>query len=96
MKVIRKKLESQFEMHEDVDELAKEEFSTNMDGEIRGIPFKSVPETQSDRRELQPVDIENEVSCKAGKFGWCIVCRKEAHLYCKHTRHPVCSYECKE
>ena len=31
----------------------------------------------------------------AGKFGWCIMCRGQANLYCKDTRHPVCSFECK-
>jgi brefeldin A-inhibited guanine nucleotide-exchange protein len=42
------------------------------------------------------VDIKNEHGITAGKFGWCIVCRGQANLYCKDTRHPVCSYECKQ
>lgn len=38
----------------------------------------------------------NEVGALCGKFGWCVACRATANLYCKHTRHPVCSYECKQ
>lgn len=43
-----------------------------------------------------PVEVSNEVGLKNGKFGWCIVCRNPANLYCKDTRHPVCTYDCKE
>ena len=32
---------------------------------------------------------------KPGVFGWCYVCRKPAHYYCKERRVPICSYECK-
>ena len=38
----------------------------------------------------------NEQGIPAGKFGWCVCCRGTANLYCKHTRHPVCSFECKK
>ena len=42
------------------------------------------------------VDITNELGIPAGKFGWCIMCRGPANLYCKDTRYPVCAFECKE
>lgn len=42
------------------------------------------------------MDIKNELGVTSGKFGWCIVCRGQANLYCKDTRHPVCSFECKQ
>lgn len=47
------------------------------------------------KKQIQ-VDIKNEHAIPAGKFGWCIVCRNQANLYCKDTRHPVCSFECKQ
>ena len=43
-----------------------------------------------------PPNILNEVGIASGKFGWCVSCRNSANLYCKHTRHPVCSFECKQ
>jgi hypothetical protein len=42
------------------------------------------------------VQLANEQGLPNGKFGWCISCRAAANLYCKHTRHPVCSFECKQ
>lgn len=42
------------------------------------------------------VQLTNEQGLPSGKFGWCISCRAAANLYCKHTRHPVCSFECKQ
>ena len=39
--------------------------------------------------------MKNEIDACSGKFGWCICCRNPAQLYCKDTRYPVCSYECK-
>jgi hypothetical protein len=42
------------------------------------------------------VYLENEKGIPAGKFGWCIVCRDKADVYCRETRHPVCSHECKK
>ena len=39
--------------------------------------------------------IENEKGQISGNFGWCLVCRNSAHFYCKETRYPLCSIECK-
>lgn len=39
--------------------------------------------------------LENEIQSPVGRFGWCYVCRKQAHFYCKEERIPICSYECK-
>ena len=43
-----------------------------------------------------PAGLVNELGILSGKFGWCVACRATANLYCKHTRHPVCSFECKQ
>ena len=45
--------------------------------------------------KLNLQDIQNELGFKAGLFGWCTICRKEANYYCKEKRVPICSYECK-
>ena len=70
-----------------------------MKSELNGISLKSVPikvkkDEQKSKKQVQ-VEIINEHGIPAGKFGWCIVCRNQANLYCKDTRHPVCSFECK-
>jgi len=46
-------------------------------------------------KEDPSVYLLNELGIPSGKFGWCVACRGTANLYCKHTRHPVCSFECK-
>lgn len=46
-------------------------------------------------KERAAVQLLNEQGIPSGKFGWCVACRAPANLYCKHTRHPVCSFECK-
>jgi hypothetical protein len=53
------------------------------------------PETAAVKREHSGGPVVNEQGIPCGKFGWCISCRQPANLYCKHTRHPVCSFECK-
>lgn len=42
------------------------------------------------------MQIENENKEISGKFGWCFVCRRQANLYCKDTRVPLCSVDCKK
>lgn len=63
------------------------------------IPERVVPQTldPSDPSYLQEVEItcRNEKGEAAGRFGWCIMCRKGAGYYCKDTRFPVCSPACK-
>lgn len=61
--------------------------------EIMKIPLNPIPYCKSD---CPDVKIPNELGIEAGRFGWCIVCRNTANLYCKDTRHPVCSQECKQ
>lgn len=46
-------------------------------------------------QNVQIVELKNEIDETAGKFGWCVMCRKGAFSYCKDTRVPVCSKECK-
>lgn len=62
---------------------------------LRSVPLKVGKEESSKVKKQIQVDIKNEHGIPSGKFGWCIVCRNSANLYCKDTRHPVCSYECK-
>jgi hypothetical protein len=63
------------------------------------IPERVVPQIldPADPRYLQEVQItcSNEKGDAAGRFGWCIICRKAASYYCKDTRFPICSSECK-
>jgi len=51
---------------------------------------------QANDRDEPPAGLVNELGVPSGKFGWCVACRATANLYCKHTRHPVCSFECKQ
>ena len=71
---------------------------------LRHVPLNSVPDEhpsrrksgEDDKKALPEVRISNEIDVPAGRFGWCIACRNTADLYCKDTRHPVCSAECKK
>ncbi|CAK70017.1 unnamed protein product (macronuclear) [Paramecium tetraurelia] len=47
-----------------------------------------------DNNQIQ-INIINELNIKNGKFGWCTVCRRQASQYCKDTKVPICSKECK-
>lgn len=62
------------------------------------IPLRSVGigSTKEDNPNRVPVEILNEAGNISGKFGWCICCRGKANLFCKDTRHPVCSFDCKQ
>jgi brefeldin A-inhibited guanine nucleotide-exchange protein len=63
--------------------------------------IRSVPEKESelaenrDYRWIVNPDIENEKGIPSGFFGWCIICRNRADIYCKESRYPICSIECK-
>jgi len=66
---------------------------------LKNIPLKAVPfSLDADSpgfKTLIKADVENENNETAGYFGWCIMCRARANIYCKETRVPVCSVECK-
>ncbi|CAD8175946.1 unnamed protein product [Paramecium octaurelia] len=47
-----------------------------------------------EKNQIQ-VNVTNEQNIKNGKFGWCVVCRNSASQYCKETKVPICSKECK-
>ncbi|CAD8069698.1 unnamed protein product [Paramecium primaurelia] len=47
-----------------------------------------------EKNQIQ-VYVTNEQNMKNGKFGWCVVCRNQASQYCKDTKVPICSKECK-
>ena len=61
------------------------------EGTIRTVPY-ILDLVQMERPVL---DITNEEGEPAGKFGWCNECRKPANYYCKDTKDPVCSEQCK-
>lgn len=61
--------------------------------EIARIPLNPIPYVKNDSPEVK---ILNELGLESGRFGWCLVCRNTADLYCKETKHPVCSQECKK
>ena len=89
-----KEIEKDYENKDD-----KEKESINLQEEIKKVPYKAVP-TRSDANDpkyrlIKPVKLENELGEPAGTVGWCFVCRGPANLYCKETRIPLCSVECK-
>lgn len=63
------------------------------------VPERVVPLVldASDPQYLTEIDIscKNEQGEDSGRFGWCITCRKAADYYCKDSRFPICSPECK-
>ena len=61
-----------------------------------GAQAKSDLMKKSSERDAASLELTNELGIPSGKFGWCVSCRASANLYCKHTRHPVCSFECKQ
>jgi hypothetical protein len=65
----------------------------SLEEEITRIPLNPIPYS---KKECPEVDLQNELGIDSGRFGWCIVCRNTANLYCKDTKHPVCSQECKK
>ena len=71
-----------------------------MQEELDNVPLSAVPGGKRKKKEKPDeraeVVLMNEKGIPAGKFGWCVACRGTAGLYCKHTRHPVCSFECKQ
>ena len=68
--------------------------------ELNNIPLRCVPmELKPDDpryRNLVKVNLINEKGNQADVFGWCFMCRGPAKLYCKETRIPICSLECKK
>jgi len=79
--------------------LERERVAESRGWSVADIPFRTVPlaldpndkSYHSDYR----VDLQNEQQEPCGRFGWCVLCRKTADLYCKDTRLPVCSFACK-
>ena len=64
-----------------------------MEEKIANVKLNPIP---SGKKEYPDVNLQNELGIQAGRFGWCIVCRNTANLYCKDTKHPVCSKECQK
>ena len=87
-----KKLEAEYENKDDNEKIQLRE-------EIAKLSIQSVPprseHNDAKYKSLKAVNLENELGEQAGIMGWCFVCRGPANLYCKDTRVPVCSVECK-
>lgn len=60
----------------------------------RTVPLSLDPNDPSYLTEFKTT-VTNERSEPAGRFGWCVITRKPADLYCKETRLPVCSLKSK-
>jgi len=89
----QKKVEVETDLKEDPE-------NDNLKFELEHIPLRSVPASSLDPndgnyRVTYAADLENERGNPAGLFGWCFMCRLSANLYCKDTRVPVCSVDCK-
>jgi hypothetical protein len=68
---------------------------------LYAVPNKIKKETEESKQNTEKpleeaVQITNESGHVNGKFGWCVSCREPASRCCKHTRYPVCSFECKQ
>ena len=68
--------------------------------ELNNVPLRCVPivlnPDDARYRNLVKVNLMNEKGNQADVFGWCFICRGPAKLYCKDTRIPICSLECKK
>lgn len=47
-------------------------------------------------KNIIEIKIPNEANVLSAKFGWCIICRNPAPFFCKDTRVPICSVDCKK
>ena len=65
----------------------------SLEEKIANVKLNPIP---AGKKEYPDVNLTNELGIQAGRFGWCIVCRNTANLYCKDTKHPVCSKECQK
>jgi len=87
-----KELEAEYENKDDSEKI-------NLREEIAKLHIQAVParseHNDSKYKSLKPVQLENELGEQAGIMGWCFLCRGPANLYCKDTRVPICSVECK-
>lgn len=78
------------------------EFNSKILYETSKIPLRSVPINVDQilqnykYRSVYNANIENEKGFISGNFGWCVICRQKADLYCLNSRLPVCSVSCKK
>lgn len=93
--IYNEKVDEKKREYESKDEKEKE----NLPHELENIPLRTVPlkfnPDDPKYRVARPVKLENEIGEPAGLLGWCFVCRGPANLFCKDTRIPICSVECK-
>ena len=65
-----------------------------LEKKIKAIPLNPV---DVDNSQDQPqVSLKNELGIENGKYGWCVVCRNSADMYCGDTRHPVATVDCQK
>ena len=81
---------------------AKVKFAKENNRDVGMIPLRTVPLVQDINKQIYKkvnsikVSLLNERDIENGTFGWCFVCRKKAELYCRDSRIPLCSAECKD
>ncbi len=74
---------------------ARMEAKPNQQIAIRSVPLFHESDDPK-YKNVVLVKINNERDITSGKFGWCVMCRNAAPFFCKDTRVPVCSVDCKK
>jgi len=65
------------------------------EGQGIAASIRSVPTFPTgDEADPPPVKVANERGIVSGKFGWCVICRQAAELYCTTSFAPICSLQC--
>ena len=84
------------EIKEDGNE-KNQEYIEEIKYKLENLQLRVIPKDQRRRKKVNiSIDLPNEKGIDWGKFGWWMVCRKEANLYCKDTLYPICSLDCKQ
>lgn len=75
---------------------SEKEFDEKVKGKLALSTVPAVSGSQSSSNEaVIKVQLKNEIGELNGTFGWCLVCRKSADYFCKQTKLPICSLQCK-
>ena len=78
------------------------ELNSKINYETNKIPLRTIPSNVDQilnnikYRSVHNANIENEKGFISGNFGWCVICRQKADLYCLNTRLPICGLICKK
>lgn len=94
-------IKREIEIHSNSDSKeGKEKVEKNIEDlndKLQHLSLRIVPKNQRKSKTSHvTVEVPNEKGIVWGKFGWCMVWRKEANLYCKDTLYPICSLDWKQ